>query len=130
MTHATDPTATVRRLFAAFAAHDLDALLETVHPDSQWTYVGANPRLSRAGFTGREAVRRFFARILERLEMTAFEADEFVVQGDTVVVFGWESGTVRASGQPFRNEWVQQYVVRDGLITRMAEYNVQVEPRT
>jgi hypothetical protein len=31
--------------------------------------------------------------------------------------------------QPFRNEWVQKYVVKDDLSTRMAEYNVQVEPR-
>lgn len=130
MTDTTDPTATVRRMFAAFSARDLDALLETVHPDSRWTYVGANPHLSKAEFSGGEAVRRFFTRIFERLDMTAFDADEFLVQGETVVVFGGEAGTVRATGQPIRDEWVQKYVVRDGLITRMSEYNVQVELRT
>ena len=54
---------------------------------------------------------------------------DFVVQDDTVVVFGFESGTVKASGSPFRNEWAQKYVVRDGLITEMEEYNIQVTPR-
>ena len=129
MTNAQTPTAVVRRMFAAFGAGDLDALLETVHPDSRWTYYGANPRLSAAEFSGHAAVRRFFARILERLEMSEFDTDEFVVEGDTVVVFGGEAGTVRATGEAFRNVWSQKYVVREGLIVEMAEYNVQVEPR-
>jgi hypothetical protein len=68
MADANDPTATVKRMFAAFGARDLDALLETVHPESRWTYVGANPELSRAEFTGHAKVRRFFERILERLD--------------------------------------------------------------
>lgn len=129
MTAENDPRGTVERLFAAFGAGDLDALLETVHPDSEWTYIGANPRLARAQFSGHEKVRRFFERILSRLDMTSFNADEFIVEGDTVVIFGSESGTVRATGEPFRNEWAQRYTVRDNRVARMVEYNVQVEPR-
>jgi len=128
--HVNNPAETVTRMFAAFGAGDLDALLETVHPDSRWTYFGANPQLSRADFTGRPQVRRFFERILERLEITAFNTDQFVAEGDTVVIFGSESGTVRATQRPFRNEWSQKYVVKGGLIVEMAEYNIQVEPRS
>jgi ketosteroid isomerase-like protein len=128
--HVNNPAETVKRMFAAFGARDLDALLETVHPDSRWTYFGANPQLSRAEFTGHSQVRRFFERILERLEITAFNTDQFVVEGDTVVIFGSESGIVKATQQPFRNDWSQKYVVKDGLIVEMAEYNIQVEPRS
>lgn len=130
MTEPNDPTGTVRRLFAAFADGDLDGLLETVHPDSDWVYIGANPRLSRARFGGHAKVRRFFEGILSRLEIAEFIADEFVEQGDTVAVFGSESGIVRATGEPFRNEWTQKYVVRENLVVGMVEYNVQVEPRS
>ena len=56
MADANDPTATVKRMFAAFGARDLDALLETVHPESRWTYVGANPELSRAEFMKRTGI--------------------------------------------------------------------------
>ena len=125
-----NPIATVQRMFAAFGAGDLDALLETVHPDSRWIYFGANPRLARVELKGREAVRKFFEGIIKRLEMTAFNTEEFIVQGDTVVVFGNESGKMRETGQPFRNEWTQKYIVTDNQITSMAEYNIQVEPRT
>ena len=44
MADMNNPTATVQRMFAAFGAGDLDALIATVHPDSRWTYFGANPR--------------------------------------------------------------------------------------
>lgn len=50
------------------------------------------------------------------------------MEGDTVVGFGHAAGTVRATGRPFRNQWVQRYVVRDGLITAMVECNIQIEP--
>ena len=129
MTETNDPTAVVQRMFAAFGAGDFDALIETVHPDSRWSYYGANPRLAQAEFRGRDAVRKFFEGIGRRLAMTEFNTDEFLAEGDTVVVFGSEAGTVKATGQPFRNVWSQKYVVRDGLIVEMAEYNIQVEPR-
>src|SRR5690606_24386305 len=107
---------------------DLDALLATVHPDSRWTYIGANPRRTRAELRGHDDVRRFFARILERLDMRELTATEWVEQGETVVIFGFEAGAVRRTGETFRNEWTQKYVVRDGLVVEMAEYNVQVDP--
>ena len=49
-----------------------------------------------------------------------------MTEDDTVVVIGFESGKVTATGHPFRNEWVQKYVVQDDLITEMEEYNIQV----
>jgi len=124
-----NPLGTVQRMFAAFRVSDLDAVLDTVDVDTRWTYVGANPRPTKAELVGKAGVRRFFEGILRRLEVTTFEANEFVVEGNTVVVFGGESGTVRATGEPFRNEWCQKYVVNANLITRMVEYNIQVEPR-
>lgn len=124
-----EPAATVQRLFAAFGAGDFDALVETLHPESHWTYIGANPQLIKAEFVGKASVRKFLEGIVERLEITAFNTDEFIVQGYTVVVFGSEAGKVRATGQPFRNEWTQKYVVRDKQITSLTEYNIQVEPK-
>jgi ketosteroid isomerase-like protein len=117
-------------MFAAFRVGDLDGVVETVHPDSRWTYVGANPKPTKAELIGQASVKRFFEGIVRRLAITAFDTAEFVVQGETVVVFGSESGTVRSTDVSFRNEWVQKYVVRDNLITRMAEYNIEVEPRS
>ena len=127
MTTTNDPLATVQRMFEAFGNGDLDGLLETVHPDSRWTYVGANPRPAKGVYVGKDGARRFFGNILRNLNMTAFRPREFVRENDTVVVFGFESATVKATGKPFRNEWAQKYVLRDGLITEMEEYNIQAK---
>ena len=94
----SDPLRTVRRMFDAFAKGDLDRLLETVHPDSRWTYVGANPRPVKRVYVGREDIRKFFDRILQNLTMTTFRPREFVAENDTVVVIGFEAGTVKATG--------------------------------
>jgi ketosteroid isomerase-like protein len=48
MNETNNPTATVQRMFATFSAADVDALLETVHPDSRWIYYGTNPRTTNA----------------------------------------------------------------------------------
>jgi len=69
-------------------------------------------------------VRKFFDGIVERLEFTEFSPAEFIVQGDTVVVFGSEAGKVKATGRAFRNGGPQKYVVEDDQITRMMEYNI------
>ena len=94
--------ATVQRMFEAFQNGDLDALVETVHPDSHWTYIGANPRPAKGTYVGRAGVRKFFGNVLDNLTMTTFRPREFVTENDTVVVFGFESGTVKATGDPFR----------------------------
>ena len=126
MTITNDPLATIHRMLEAFGDRDLDRLVETVHPDSRWTYIGANPRPAKGTYVGRDGVRKFFENILRNLTMTTFQPRDFVTENDTVVVFGSESGTVKATGDPFRNEWAQKYVVRNNLITEMEEYNIQV----
>ena len=128
MTGGNDPIGTVQRMFDAFRRGDLDGLIETVHPDSRWTYFGANPKPTKAEFAGRPRVRSFFERIIRRIEMMEFTPTDFIVEGNAVVVFGSESGTVRHTGQRFHNEWTQKYVVEDNLIVAMVEYNIQVEP--
>jgi len=124
------PLATVQRMFEAFGRGDMDGLLETVHPDSRWTYVGANPRPAKGIYIGRDGVRKFFENVLRRLTITTFHPSEFVVENDTVVVIGYESGTVKGTGEAFRNEWTQKYVVQNGAITEMEEYNIQLNPTT
>lgn len=78
-----DPEATVQRMFAAFRVRDLDALLDTIDADTRWTYVGANPKPTKADLVGKAGVRRFFEGIVRRLEFTSFEANEFILEGSS-----------------------------------------------
>jgi ketosteroid isomerase-like protein len=114
-------------MLEAFGNGELDGSLQTVHPDSRWTYVGANPRPAKGVYVGRDGVTNSFERILRNLTMTTLHRREFVTENDAGVVIGYEAGTVKATGKAFRNGWVRKYVVCDGLITEMEEYNIQVD---
>jgi ketosteroid isomerase-like protein len=121
-----NPLPAVQRMFEAFAKDDLDRLLETVHPDSRWTYVGANPWISKR-LRRSERCQEILRQNHSKLDYHNIPSREFVTENDTVVVIGFESGTVTATGHRFRNEWVQKFVVQDDLITEMEEYNIQVD---
>jgi len=84
-----DPLATVRKMLEAFGHGDSDGPLQTVHPDSRWTYVGANPLPAKGVYVGRDGVRKFFERILRNPTMTTFHPRGFVTENDTVVVIGY-----------------------------------------
>ena len=121
-----NPLPTVQRMFEAFANRDLDALvdvgasrfaLDTLVPIRAQRRA---PTLAKAALGS--SSRTFFGGWISQ----PFQAREFVTENDTVVVFGFESGTVKTTGDPFRNEWTQKYAVRSNLITEMEEYNIQV----
>ena len=80
-------------------------------------------------YVDRDGVRKFFQNILRNLTITTFHTKEFITDGDIVVIIGFESGTVNATEKSFRNEWAQKYVVQNGLITEMEEYNIQVDSK-
>ena len=124
----SSPEGVVGNLFRAFRSGDLEGVLGTLHEDVSLTYIGANPKPVKAVLIGHERARRFFEGIYRRLEMNSFEADEVIVSDGTVVAFGREAGVTRATGKPFRNEWVQKYVVRNGLIESLLEYNIEIPP--
>ena len=53
-----DTAGTVRRMFDAFRVGDLEAVLDTVDANSRWTYVVANPKVTKADLVGQAGVRR------------------------------------------------------------------------
>ena len=65
-----NPVAVVQRMLEAFEDRNLDRLVETVHPDFRWTYVGANPRPAKGVYVGRDGVRKFFESIIRNLTIT------------------------------------------------------------
>ncbi len=65
---------------------------------------------------GREGVAEFFSLVGGNLEFERFEPREFVAQGDTVVVLGFERSLVKPTGRTFEQEWAHVYKLRDGKV--------------
>ena len=108
----------VQQIYAAVGSGDIPALLSLLTDDVEWTLQGhsmipwAGPR------SGREGVTKFFSLIGETLEFEQFEPREFVAQGDTVVVLGYERSLVKPTGRTFEQEWAHVYTLKDGKIAK------------
>ncbi len=66
-----------------------------------------------------EGGAEFFSLVGETIEFEQFEPREFVTQGDTVIVLGYERSLVKSTGRTFEQEWVHIYTLRDGKIDKV-----------
>jgi ketosteroid isomerase-like protein len=75
-----NPLPTVQCTFEAFAKGDLDRLLETVHPDSPWTYVGGESTDIKTCLRQPERCEEILRKIIQNLIITTFHPREFVTE--------------------------------------------------
>lgn len=67
------------------------------------------------------------SNILDLTEIISFEPQQFITEGNMVVVLGQEHQRVKRSGRELKQKWVQIYTVENGLITRMEEFAASEE---
>lgn len=117
------PEQVVRNLYAAFERGDMAALERLIAPDATWTYYGPPSVLPFGGTRrGPEGVADFFAKVDETLADPVAGQREFLVDGDTVVVPGFEESTVKATGIRYHADNVHIFKIRDGKIVRFEEF--------
>ena len=118
--------AVVEKMFSAFGNGDIEKFVETVSENTVWIYHGT--QIIPAGtFEKKEGVRTFFSNILDKTEIINFEPQQYIVEGNTVVVLGREHQKVKRSGRELKQKWVQIYTVENDLITRMEEFATSEE---
>ena len=83
---------------------DIPALLDLLTDDVAWTFQGSSSIPFAGTRRGREGVAEFFSLVGENLEFQEFELRQFVAQGDTVVVLGFERRLVKPTGRTFEQE--------------------------
>jgi len=118
--HMSDRTnvAVVQQAYEAFGRGDIPAVLEALTDDVEWSFQGP-PVIPVAGtHRGREGVAEFFSVLGETLEFEQFEPREFLAQGDTVVVVGYERSVAKQTGRGFEQEWAHVYKLRNGKIAK------------
>lgn len=120
------PKTVVEKMFSAFKKGDVEKFVDTVSEDTVWIYHGT--QIIPAGtFEKKEGVRTFFSNILGKTEIINFEPQQYIVEGNSVVVLGREHQKVKRSGRELKQKWVQIYTVENGLITRMEEFATSEE---
>jgi ketosteroid isomerase-like protein len=117
-----DNTELVKRGYEAYGQGDIQRLLGLFSPDIVWEL----PEVEGIPFMGKrhsvEQVADFFQLLGDLQEAHEFVADEFIAQGDTVVVLGHCSWTVKATGQFYKDEFCHVFRVENGKISGFKEY--------
>ena len=118
----------VRAGFEAWGRGDVEAMLELIDPEVEWT---VRPDLPDAGvYRGHEEILELFGRFEEVLEDQWFEPQEFIETdpGTVVVPLHW-GGRGKASGVEVAERqgetWV--FTVEEGKVKRVTEYRRKEE---
>lgn len=115
-------TRIVQQSYELFKSGNIQALLALYSEDIDWHL----PEIENIPFTGkrkgREAVAGFFRSVSETQDVLAFNPQEFIAQGDRVVVLGNYSWRVKATGREYSSDWAHVVTVRNGKIVGFKEY--------
>jgi ketosteroid isomerase-like protein len=114
----------VQQIYDTFHQGDIDSILRALADDVEWHQPGPRDVLPWAGTRhGRAQVAQFFTAIGETLDLLQFEPREFLVQGDTVVVFGYEQALAEPTNRTFESEWVMVFTLCGGQVVRFRAYH-------
>ncbi|MEV6941493.1 nuclear transport factor 2 family protein [Streptomyces sp. NPDC051172] len=121
MTDSTDPLAPIHAAYAAFAARDVGALLDAFDPDIEWVHPEGMAEYGLGGTKhGHAGVKEFLAHVPTVLGGMKLYPEEFVREGERVVVFGHRDIT-SLRGHTETQRFVHSWVLRDGRAVRMED---------
>jgi ketosteroid isomerase-like protein len=78
--------------------------------------------IPKAIFEGKDRATTFLRNILTQTEVLSFEPQQFICEGNMVVVTGQEHQRAKSSGKEIKQKRVQVYAVENNLIIRMEEF--------
>ncbi len=108
----------VQETYEAVGRGDIPTLLDLLTDDVEWTFQGPYSIPFAGTRRRREGVAEFFSLVGENIEFQDFEPREFIAQGDTVVVLGFERSLVKPTMRTFEQEWAHVYTLRDGKVAK------------
>ncbi len=107
---------TVQDVYAEFGKGNPQGVLNLLMNDVTWTDPGY-PEIPYAGKRkGKNEVMNFFMEMGKTVSFTAFEQQQFMNDGNNVVVKGFFAGKSNTTGKTFESEWVMIWEVENGLV--------------
>jgi ketosteroid isomerase-like protein len=114
----------VQKAYSDFKSRNIPALLEALSQDVDWFIPGPPSVVPFAGHRrGRQQVAEFFAGLAQSQIPQEFEPQEFVGNGDKVVVPGRQRWQVKSTGHVYGDEWAHVFWIEEGKIVRFREYH-------
>ena len=114
---------TVKEMYAAFGRGDIDAIVAKCTNDVEWI-THLDPIVPWSGdHSGKDFVPAFFGAIFGSVDVTAFEPQEWIAQGHTVVSIGSFSCHARANDKDATTRWIFVWKFRDGMVSSYEQFH-------
>src|SRR5579862_3099041 len=112
----------VMRIYRAIAEGDIETRKGLVTDDFVLHFFGSEQIPWAGEWRGKDGLGDFLNRIAEAIDFEEFATDEFLLDGDNVVVLGHERCRVRATGRVAQVRWAHLFTLRGGMVCRHHEY--------
>lgn len=122
-------TEIVKKAYEEFGKGNIEGLLEHFSEDINWKIPEVNGSPFASETIGRGNLAEFFALLGQTEEFTSFEPNEFISEGNKVVVLGHSKGNIIPTGRNFESDWVHIFTINNGKITNFLEFfdNAELE---
>jgi len=114
-------TKTIKRAYELFKSGDVEDFLKMFSDDVSWE----TPKVENTPFNGKISghanLVNWITTYSEAEEMLVFEQDEFIAQGDKVVVLGHCETRTKSANKEYATNFVHIFTVKDGKITGFLE---------
>jgi ketosteroid isomerase-like protein len=121
---AADSVQLVEELIDAWNRRDLAGALERLHPECE-----LHPVEAIGPVRGHEEFASGFEGWFEAFESFSTDPEDFIGQGDQVLVPVIQRARGKGSGVEVQQRFFQLFTVRDGLVVRFDEYADEAEAR-
>ena len=115
----SENTDALRRGYDAFAEGDMESVRSIWTDDLQWEGPDLESLPDAGRFEGPDAVIEMFGRLPDYWDGLSVTPDEFVEDGDTVVVLGHNEGRGKATGEEIKVPFAHVWRMRDGKAERV-----------
>lgn len=112
----------VKSAYEAFSRGDVRGVLATLADNVDWYIQGPAgiPMMGRRH--GLQEVGEFFKTVSDTEEAEEFEPQEFIAQGDYVVVLGHYRWRMKSTGRVAESDFAHVFVLKGGRISSYREY--------
>ena len=113
---------TVVEAYNSFKNGDIDSVLKILTADVEWITPGPPDLMPVAGKRrGRAGVAQFFSTLNEQEDVLLFQPEEYIAQGDKVIVLIKYRGRVKATGKTVEADLVHIFTLHNGKVKSFRE---------
>ena len=112
----------VHQGYEALERDDVEGFLGMCAPDAEWRYPAQGELAYGGTWRGRDGIAKFLEAHDAAEEIVELRLDEFVAEGERIVVLGLFRGRARPSGRSWETPFVHSITLKDGLWQRLEAY--------